>query len=164
MTCSAVVVMGVSGAGKSTVGVLLATALGGVFADGDAFHSPANIAKMAAGLPLTDADRAPWLALIAVWIGQRTAAAPGVVACSALRRAYRRVLIAGRPGVALVYLAGEHDLVAARQAARPGHYMPASLIDSQFATLEPPDADEHAITVSVAEPPAAIVARIMARL
>jgi len=164
MQRSAVVVMGVSGSGKSTVGAMLAVAMGGVFADGDDFHSAANVAKMASGVPLTDADRAPWLASIAAWIGLRTVAEPGVVACSALRRAYRIVLIAGRPAVALVYLDGDHNLIAARQAARPGHYMPTSLLASQFATLEPPVADEHPITVSIGEPPAIIVQHIMAQL
>jgi len=160
----AIVVMGVSGSGKSTVGTLLATAMGAVFLDGDDLHPPANVAKMKAGRPLDDADRAPWLRAIAAWIDARTADAPGVVACSALRRVYRDVLIGPRTGVALVYLDGDHDLIAARQAARPGHYMPTSLLASQFATLEPPVADEHPITVSIGEPPAIIVQHIMAQL
>ena len=160
----AVVVMGVSGSGKSTVGALLATALGAVFLDGDDLHPPANVAKMKAGRPLDDADRAPWLRAIAAWIDTRTADAPGVVACSALRRVYRDVLIGPRTGVALVYLDGDHAIIAARQAARPGHYMPPSLLDSQFATLEPPGPDEHAITVQIERSPAAIVADIVSQL
>ena len=161
---SAIVVMGVSGSGKSTVGTLLATALGAVFLDGDDLHPPANVAKMKAGKPLNDADRAPWLQAIAAWIDARTVDAPGVVACSALRHAYRRVLIGPRAGVALVYLDGDHALIAARQAGRVGHYMPPSLLDSQFGTLEPPGPDEHPITVQIERPPAAIVAEILKQL
>ncbi len=160
----AVVVMGVSGSGKSTVGALLATAIGAMFADGDDFHPPANVAKMRAGTALDDADRAPWLAAIAAWIDGRTVDARGVVACSALRRSYRDVLIGRRTGVALVYLDGNHALIAARQAARPGHYMPASLLASQFATLEAPVPEEHAFVVGIERPVAAIVADIVGRL
>lgn len=164
MEARAIVVMGVSGSGKSTIGALLATAIGAVFADGDAFHPPANVEKMRAGVPLTDADRAPWLQAIADWIDQRTPQDRGVVACSALRRVYRDVLIGARPDVALVYLDGDHALIAARQAARLGHYMPASLLASQFATLEPPGPDEHPITVGIERTVPAIVADIVSRL
>ncbi len=164
MTTRAIVVMGVSGSGKSTVSALLAAAIGAVFADGDSFHPPANVEKMRAGIPLTDADRAPWLRAIAAWLDQRTAQDPGVVACSALRRAYRDVLIGVRTDVALVYLDGDHALIAERQAARVGHYMPASLVESQFATLEPPGPDEHPITVGIERPADAIVADIVGRL
>jgi gluconokinase len=157
------VVMGVSGAGKSTVGPLLAAALGVPFADGDAFHPPANVAKMSAGTPLTDEDRWPWLAAIAGWLGAREAAG-GVVACSALRRAYRDRLRVGAAGLRFVHLAGDRALIGARQAARPGHFMPASLIDSQFAALEDPAGEADVVTVSVVPPPEAVVRAVLAAL
>ncbi len=160
---SRIVVMGVSGAGKSTVGPLLAAALGLPFADGDAFHPPPNLAKMAAGTPLTDADRWPWLAAIAAWLAAQERGA--VVACSALRRAYRDRLRAGAPGVRFVHLAGDRALIAARQAARPGHFMPASLLESQFATLEPPAAEEgDVVTVAIAAAPGVVAEAALAAL
>jgi gluconokinase len=152
--------MGVSGAGKSTVGPLLAAALGVPFADGDAFHPPANVAKMSAGTPLTDEDRWPWLAAIAGWLGTRGTAG-GVVACSALRRAYRDRLRTGAAGLRFVHLAGDRALIGARQAARPGHFMPASLIDSQFAALEDPAGEADVIAVSVVPPPEAVVRAVL---
>lgn len=156
------VVMGVSGSGKTTVGAMLAGRLGWEFVDGDDFHSAANVAKMHAGHPLTDEDRWPWLDSIARWIDAvRATDGRGVVACSALRRTYRDRLAAGRPDVALVFLEGGEALIAARQAARHGHYMPASLVASQFATLEPPGEDERMVEVSV-EPPAADVVTAVA--
>ncbi|MBK1658386.1 gluconokinase [Paracraurococcus ruber] len=160
-----VLVMGVSGAGKSTVGGLLAERLGLPFADADSFHPPANIAKMRRGEPLTDADRWPWLDAIGSWVDARTAeGSGGVVTCSALRRAYRERLRAGRPALRLLYLAGEPALIGARQAARPGHFMPASLMASQFATLEEPTPEEGAILVSVAPPPEDVVDAAIGRL
>lgn len=153
-----VLVMGVAGAGKSTVGALLAARLAVPFADADAFHPPANIGKMRAGIPLTDADRWPWLEAIGAWLDARRAAGEGgVVTCSALKRAYRARLLAGRPEVRLLYLQGERALIAERMAARTGHFMPPGLLDSQFATLEEPGPEEHAIILSVAPPPEAIV-------
>ncbi len=145
------VVMGVAGSGKSTVGALLAARLGVPFADGDAFHPPGNLAKMAAGTPLTDADRAPWLDAIAAWLDAHERC---VVACSALRRAYRDRL--RRPDVCFVYLHGSRELLAARLAARPSHFFPPRLLDSQLADLQPPGPDENAITVSIELTPEAI--------
>jgi gluconokinase len=147
------VLMGVSGCGKSTVAGLLADRLGWPLEEGDALHPPANVAKMAAGHPLTDDDRWPWLALVARWIRDRVAAGePGIVTCSALRRAYRDRL--RDPHVVFVYLHGSRRLIAERLAARHGHFMPPALLDSQFATLEPPGPDEQAITVEIADPAA----------
>jgi gluconokinase len=154
-----VLVMGVSGAGKSTVGALLAARLEAPFADADAFHPPANIEKMSRGEPLTDDDRWPWLDAIGAWIdAQAAAGGGGVVTCSALRRIYRDRLLAGRPGVRLLHLSGDAALIGARQAARPDHFMPASLMASQFATLEAPGEDEGTIVLSVEPPPEVIVA------
>jgi gluconokinase len=162
---SVVVVMGVSGAGKSTVASMLAHRLGWTYEDADWFHPPANIEKMHAGQPLTDADRMPWLHGIAAWIrAMREAGGHGVVACSALKRAYRDILVAGRGDVRLVYLKGDRDLIARRFSLRDGHFMPASLIDSQFAALEEPAADEHAAVVSIDAGPRAIVEAALAQL
>jgi gluconokinase len=155
-----VVVMGVSGSGKSTVGAALADALGIPFVDGDALHPAANVAKMAAGIPLDDADRAPWLDAI----GALLARGPVVVACSALKRAYRDRLRAAAPSLVLVFLDGSRELLADRMAARPGHFMPPALLDSQLATLERPALDEHALTADVAEPVPGIVASLVASL
>jgi len=169
-TLAAVLVMGVSGCGKSTVGEALAARLGWPFADGDDFHPPANVAKMRSGTPLTDADRIPWLHIIAGWIDQRRhGGTPGVVTCSALKRAYREILMASpNPStsgdVRLVYLHGSASLIAARQAARQGHFMPASLVASQFATLEQPGPEEHPLTLGVELAPEQIVERIVAGL
>ena len=144
------VIMGVSGGGKSTVAGLLAGSLGWDLAEGDDMHPAANIAKMAAGHPLEDADRWPWLARVAEWIHARTAnGRPGIVTCSALKRSYRDKLRG--PSVVFVYLAGSRDLIARRIAARHGHFMPAALLESQFATLEPPGPDEQAITVDITD-------------
>jgi carbohydrate kinase (thermoresistant glucokinase family) len=155
-----VVVMGVSGSGKTTVGAALADALGLRFVDGDALHPVANVAKMAAGIPLDDDDRAPWLDAI----GAVLAGGPVVVACSALKRAYRDRLRAAAPRLELVFLDGDRELLASRMVARPGHFMPASLLDSQLATLEPPTADEQALTVDVSAPVVEIVASLAERM
>lgn len=149
------VVMGVSGAGKSTVGSLIADRLGLTFRDADEFHPPANVAKMSAGQPLADADRWPWLdAIGAHLVAHRRAGC--VVTCSALKRAYRDRLRAAAPDLRFVFLQGDMALVAARQAARAGHFMPASLVASQFATLEPPAPEEGVLTLDVTAPPDAL--------
>ena len=153
--------MGVSGCGKTTVGEQLAERLGWSYQEGDALHPPANVAKMAGGTPLTDADRLPWLAAVAAWIDARRAAGEcGVVSCSALKRAYRQLLIGDRPDVRLVYLQGSRDQLAERLAARTGHYMPAGLLDSQLATLEEPTAAEQPLVVTIDQPVEAIVTAI----
>ena len=146
----ALIVMGVSGAGKSTVGEALAARLGWRYEDGDAFHPASNVAKMRAGQPLTDEDRWPWLRAIADEI-DRVCKAGGhvIIACSALRRAYRDVLLHGRKDVRLIYLDGTEPLIGDRLSHRKGHFMPPGLLASQFATLERPDADEHAVRVSI---------------
>ncbi|HEY3910470.1 MAG TPA: gluconokinase [Stellaceae bacterium] len=164
-TPSVAVVMGVAGAGKTAVGERLAERLDWEFAEGDRLHPPENVAKMQSGHPLTDADRAPWLAAIAATIAAwRAGGADGVITCSALKRDYRRRIIGDRSGVRLVYLDGSCELIAERLAARRGHFMPASLLDSQFATLEPPEPDENPITVSVDQPVDRIVEQIAAVL
>lgn len=156
------VVIGVSGSGKTTVAALLAERLGWTFGDGDDLHPAANVDKMHAGVPLADEDRWPWLRTVAAWIDARRAAGePAVVACSALRRTYRDVLRGGHPDVGLVYLKGDRALISRRQAARHGHFMPASLMLSQFATLEEPDANEDAIVASVEGRPREIVQAIL---
>jgi gluconokinase len=143
------VVMGVSGVGKTTLAAAVAAELGWAFAEGDALHPEANVAKMAAGTPLSDDDRAPWLARVAGWIDDRIAAGePGVVTCSALKRGYRDVL--RRAEVVFVHLTGPRALTAARLAARPDHFMPPVLLDSQLDTLEPLAPDEQSIDVSTA--------------
>jgi len=165
MSLAAIVVMGVSGAGKSTVGALLAERLGWPFEDGDSFHPPANVAKMRAGTPLTDEDRWPWLRAIAARIGAARAAGAGVViACSALKQAYRDVLRDGHADVRFLHLTGEPALIMARQAARTGHYMPASLVASQFATLEQPETEADVIDAEVDPDPPEIVRKAIAQL
>jgi gluconokinase len=155
------VVMGVSASGKSTVGRLLAQERGATYLDGDDFHPPENVARMAAGQPLTDADRQGWLAALSARLAQARAAGEGVVlSCSALKRRYRDVLRQGAPGLQLVYLHGSRELLAARIAARTDHYMPPSLLDSQLATLEAPQPDEAALAFDVALSPQQIVAAI----
>jgi gluconokinase len=149
-TPCALVVMGVSGSGKSTIAEHLAARLGWRYVDGDLFHPPANVAKMSAGHPLTDEDRWPWLRAIAAEIDRLAAAGTrAVVACSALKRAYRDILVHGRDDVRIVFLDGTKDLIAKRLAARKGHFMPPGLLDSQFKTLEPPQPSEQPITVSI---------------
>jgi carbohydrate kinase (thermoresistant glucokinase family) len=159
---SILVVMGVSGSGKSTVGTQLAIQLHWEFEDGDWFHPSRNIDKMQAGIPLTDEDRAPWLIAIADFIDQaRLARKHAVVACSALKRRYRTVIIGNRPDVRLVYLRGDMELIGRRIAARHEHFMPQSLMQSQFDALEAPGPDEHPIVVSVEPRPREIVANIL---
>lgn len=157
-----ILVMGVSGCGKSTIGAMLAEALGLPFADADAFHPPENVRKMSAGIPLTDADRWPWLDALGAWLAAEERG--GIIACSALRRAYRDRLRGWVPGLSVVHLAGAPELIAARQGAREGHFMPPSLMASQFATLEPPGADEEALILDIAAAPGAVVAEAAARL
>ena len=160
-----VVVMGVSGSGKTTIGLLLAGRLHWELADADSFHSAANIAKMRGGIALTDEDRLPWLRAIADWIdAARAAGRHAVVTCSALRRAYRDIIIDGRGDVRLVYLKGDLDLVERRMAGRHGHYMPVALLHSQFEALEEPGSDERPIVVSIDASPQDIVSRIIAAL
>jgi gluconokinase len=154
-----IVLMGVSGAGKTTVGRLLAEALGAEFAEGDAYHPPENVEKMRRGIPLEDADRWPWLQILAAQIDRWRAAGHTVVlACSALKQRYRDVLAKDRPGVRFVHLEGDKALIRMRLDRRQGHYMPATLLDSQFAALEPP---ADAITLDVAGTPEEIVADIV---
>jgi gluconokinase len=149
----ALIVMGVSGSGKSTIGDALAKRLGWLYEDGDKFHPASNVAKMAAGHPLTDEDRWPWLRAIADEIDRLGAAGVrSVIACSALRRVYRDILVHGRNDIRLVYLNGTQALIADRLSRRKGHFMPQGLLESQFNTLEPPTADERAVTVSIDAP------------
>ena len=161
----AVVMMGVSGSGKTTVGGALAKRLGVPFRDADGFHPKANVEKMSAGIPLTDEDRWPWLDAIAAAIRDTPPSEGIVVSCSALRKIYRQRILraAGRP-VTFVHLAGTKETIAPRMATRTGHFMPLSLLDSQLATLEPPTPNEPAISVSIDQPPEAIVDTIISRL
>lgn len=159
------VVMGVAGSGKSVIGAALARALGMPFLDADDLHPADNVARMRAGIPLTDADRAGWLDAIAVRLSAATRAGAGlVVACSALKRAYRDRLRAGAPTVRFVFLRGDRELIAARLGQRRGHFMPPALLDSQLATLEEPDADERAWTVDVSQTPERIVGDLLRRV
>lgn len=154
--------MGVTGAGKSTVGAALARALGAEFVEGDDFHPPENRARMAAGIPLTDADRAGWLQALAAQLAQAHADGRGlVVSCSALKRSYRDVLRAAAP-VRFVFLDGDRALIAERLDRRAGHFMPPALLDSQFATLEAPTPDEEAWRLDVATPPDEIALEVVA--
>ncbi|HEV2098380.1 MAG TPA: gluconokinase [Stellaceae bacterium] len=159
------VVMGVAGAGKTTVGERLAARLNWDFMEGDRLHPPENVEKMRSGHPLTDVDRAPWLAAITAAIDLwRARGASGVITCSALKREYRRQIIGDRRGVRLVYLEGSPALIAARLARRHNHFMPASLLDSQFAALEPPGPDENPITIPIDQPLDEIVGQIAAAI
>ena len=159
------VVMGVSGSGKTTVAVLLSTALGCQFQEGDDLHPSENVEKMHAGKPLTDADRLPWLRKIAEEIDcWRARGQSGVLTCSGLKRSYRDIIIGDRSDVTLVYLKGSHDLIHRRMAARHEHFMPVVLLDSQFATLQEPTPDEHPITVDVGGRPTEIVGEIVRQL
>jgi len=157
------VFMGVASTGKSTVAAMLAGRLGWAFEEGDDLHPEANVAKMAAGHALTDEDRWPWLGLIAEWIDERIEAGePGIVTCSALRRSYRDVL--RREEVTFVHFTGDRELILDRMLRREGHFMPTALLDSQFATLEPLQADEQAIEIDVALSPQEQAAEIASKL
>ncbi|MEU1383277.1 gluconokinase [Streptomyces albidoflavus] len=158
-----VVVMGVAGTGKTTIGPLLAERLGVPYAEGDDFHPPANIAKMSAGTPLDDDDRWPWLDAIGAWAHSRTGLG-GVVSSSALKRSYRDRLRASGPGVVFVHLTGDRALIEERMAERKGHFMPTALLDSQFATLQPLQADEAGVAVDVSGTPEEIADRARAAL
>jgi len=159
------VLMGVSGSGKTTVAQIIAERLRWPFEEGDALHPPANVAKMAAGHPLTDEDRAPWLAKVADWVDARLdAGESGVITCSALKRKYRELIDRRGERVEFVYLHGSRELIATRLATRQGHFMPSSLLDSQFATLEEPAADEPVIRVEIGAAPESVAADVLAAL
>ena len=162
---SVVIVMGVSGSGKSTIGSLLAGRLQWEFEDGDWFHPAGNVEKMHKGIPLTDDDRWPWLHAIEAWIDKtRSERGHGVIACSVLKRRYRDILIGERADVRLVYLKGSEELIARRIATRHEHFMPPSLLHSQFVALEEPGPDENPLTISIEPRPSQIVAQILALL
>jgi gluconokinase len=159
------IVAGVSGSGKTTVGALLAGRLGWRFTDADDFHPAANVAKMRAGVPLTDEDRWPWLRVIAAWMDERIAAGePAVVTCSALKRSYRDLLLDGRPQARMVFLAPDREELARRLTARHGHFFPERLLGSQFADLEPPQPEEHVVTVVPAGDPQSTADAVVAVL
>jgi gluconokinase len=157
-----VVVMGVSGSGKTTVAKHLVEAMGWPFAEGDEFHPAANVAKMRSGTPLTDEDRWPWLEAVAHWIGeQESAGRDAIVTCSALKRAYRDALLGGHPSVWFVHVSSSHDALQHRLETRSGHYMPASLLSSQLETLEPLGSDEPGITISAEGSPDDVATRAL---
>jgi gluconokinase len=163
--CTILIVMGVSGSGKTTVATALAQRLGWPFKDGDDLHPPSNVAKMHAGHPLDDSDRWPWLESIAARIDKwRGAGSSGMITCSALKRSYRAFLTKGRGEVRIVYLHGDMGLIAKRVAARSGHFMPSALLASQFSALEEPGPDEHAIQVEVDGPVNDVVTAITSAL
>lgn len=157
-----IILMGVSGSGKSTIGYLLATTLGCQFQEGDELHSKENVKKMKNGMPLTDSDRLPWLQKIAGHIDMwRSSRQCGVVTCSALKRSYRDIIVSDRPEVVLVYLRGSQDQIRRRMLARKDHFMPVRLLDSQFAALEEPTPDERPVIIEVNQCPAETVAKII---
>ncbi|WP_329122490.1 gluconokinase [Streptomyces sp. NBC_01353] len=158
-----VVVMGVAGTGKTTIGPLVADALGVPYAEGDDFHPAANVAKMSAGIPLDDADRGPWLDAIGEWAHGREGNG-GVVSSSALKRIYRDRLRAAAPGVVFLHLTGDRELIERRMNERKGHFMPTALLDSQFAALQPLQGDEAGVAVDVSGSPGEIAARAVAAL
>jgi gluconokinase len=160
-----VVMMGVSGCGKTTIGRALSDRLGWQFLEGDTLHSAANVAKMAGGTPLSDADRVPWLhAIAAVMQGWDKAGKSGVVTCSALKRTYRNILLGKLSDVRLVYLQGDERTIAGRLAAREGHFMPPALLNSQFSALEVPGDEERPLIVSITQSPSVIIAELVAAL
>jgi gluconokinase len=157
-----IVVAGVSGSGKSTVAAMLADRLHYEYADADAFHPAANVAKMSAGIPLDDADRRPWLNAIEHWMDERISAGrSAIVTCSALHRAYRAALLDGRPAARLVFLEVSRPVAAARLATRRGHFFPPGLLDSQFSDLEPPGPDEHVLVVNADRPAGLLISDIL---
>ncbi|WP_455354716.1 gluconokinase [Streptomyces sp. SYSU K217416] len=158
-----IVVMGVAGTGKTTIGPLLAEALGVPYAEGDDFHPPANIARMRAGIPLDDEDRGPWLDAIGAWARSR-AGRGGVVSSSALKRRYRDRLRAAAPDAVFLHLTGARELIERRMAERKGHFMPTALLDSQYAALQPLQEDEAGVAVDVSGTPEAITQRAVAAL
>jgi gluconokinase len=165
ISTAVLIVMGVSGSGKSTVGGLLASRLHWEFEDADWFHPASNVEKMHKGVPLTDDDRLPWLSAVAAWIdATRQSGGHGVIACSALKRRYRDILIGDRSDVRLVYLQGDEGLIARRIATRHEHFMPSSLLHSQFEALEEPGPDESPVVVSIEPTPREIVSNVMAVL
>jgi gluconokinase len=158
------IVAGVSGSGKTTVGAMLAGRLGWRFADADDFHPAANVEKMRAGIPLTDEDRWPWLRAVAAWMDERIARGESaVVGCSALKRSYRDLLLGGRPQAQMIFLAVDREVLAQRLAARSGHFFPQQLLGTQLDALEPPQPGEHVLSVVPADP-ADTVAAIIALL
>lgn len=157
-----IVVMGVSGAGKSTIGEMLAERLNRPFRDGDDLHPEANIHKMAEGIPLTDADRWPWLDLVGQWLGDHPEG--GIIGCSSLKRSYRDRIRRSAPDAVFIHVHGDHDLLYSRMAHRGRHFMPTSLLDSQLATLEPLATDENGVTLDVADPPETIIDEAVAWL
>jgi gluconokinase len=160
-----VLIGGVSGSGKTTVGVLLARRLNWLFADGDSFHPAANIAKMRSGVPLTDADRWPWLRIIGQWMDERIAAGDSaVMPCSLLKRGYRDLLLAGRPAVRLAFLTADRAVLHARLAARHGHFFRAQLLDSQLAALEVPQPSEHVLVLDASRTPAQLTEEVITGL
>lgn len=160
-----VIVAGVAGSGKTTIGEQVARRLGWRFADADSFHPAANVAKMRAGVPLTDEDRAPWLRAIGGWMDDLIAAGQsGVVTCSALKRAYRDQLLRGRPAATMVFLVVSRDVLARRLSHRPGHFFPEELLDTQLAAIEPPAPDERVLALPEDGDPGRIVAEIVTRL
>ncbi|MER0482228.1 gluconokinase [Streptomyces sp. Edi2] len=163
-TPDVIVVMGVAGTGKTTIGPLVADKLGVPYAEGDDFHPPANIAKMSAGIPLDDEDRGPWLDAIGAWAHERAEHGGGVVSSSALKRAYRDRLRAAEPRIVFLHLTGDRSLIEERMAERKGHFMPTALLDSQFATLEPLGPDEAGVEVEVSGTPEEIADRAVAAL
>jgi gluconokinase len=162
---ASIVLMGVAASGKSSVLAELAERLGWATLEGDSLHPAENIAKMAAGIPLTDDDRWPWLEAISAWIAAREQARQGsIVSCSALRRSYRDTLRRGHPWIWFVHLEVPREVLAARMAARAGHFMPPSMLDSQLATLEPLGVDEPGTTLDAADPPGVLADRIIETL
>lgn len=159
------IVAGVAGSGKTTVGAMVAGRLRWRFADGDTFHPAANVEKMREGIPLTDEDRQPWLRAVAAWIDQRIDTGQhGVVTCSALKRSYRELLLAGRPLARMVFLLVSREVLEERVSERPDHFFPQHLLDSQLATLEPPVSDEHVFTVLAEGDAAQTAAKVIATL